>query len=64
MYTKVLILTTLPISKVICERYVFDEVKYSWFIDLLNFNLDLDEAMRKIELFSHSLILSCNIEGI
>ena len=49
--------TTLPISKEICERYVLDETKYPWFIDLLNINLDntdLDEAKRRIQLYMDS----------
>jgi malate synthase len=32
--------TTLPISREIVEAYVTDELKWPWFIDLLNLNLD------------------------
>ena len=32
--------TTLPISKLIVERFVTDPVKAPWFIDLLNLNLN------------------------
>jgi malate synthase len=38
--------STLPISKAICEQYVLDEIKYPWFIDLLNINLNnVDQAV-------------------
>ena len=46
--------TTLPIAKEIVEKYVLDEVKYPWYIDLLNINLnnfDLEEARGRIELY-------------
>ena len=49
--------TTLPVSKAICEVYVLDEMKFPWFIDLLNINLntkDLGEAKKRIELFVHT----------
>lgn len=49
--------TTLPISKAICEVYVLDKMKFPWFIDLLNINLntkDLGEAKKRIELFVHT----------
>jgi malate synthase len=49
--------TTLPISMEICEKYVLDEVKYPWFIDLLNINLnnsDLDEAKHRIGMYMNS----------
>jgi malate synthase len=47
--------TTLPIAREIVERYVLDEVKLPWYIDLLNITLgnhDLDEARRRIRLLS------------
>ncbi len=47
-------ISTLPISKEICEQYVLDDTKYPWFIDLLNINLnnsDLNEAKRRIQLY-------------
>jgi malate synthase len=46
--------TTLPIAREIVERYVLDEVKAPWYIDLLNINLDnhdLAEAKRRIRLY-------------
>ncbi len=50
-------ISTLPISKEICERYVTDDTKYAWFIDLLNINLnntDLNEAKRRIQLYMNA----------
>ena len=50
-------ITTLPISKTICEVYVLDKTKFPWFIDLLNINLntrDLSEARRRIDLFIYT----------
>ena len=47
--------TTLPIAREIVERYVMDETKLPWYIDLLNITLgnhDLDEAKRRIRLLS------------
>ncbi len=44
--------TTLPISREICEVYVFNEFKIPWFIDVLNINLnnsDLDTAKKRID---------------
>jgi len=44
--------TTLPISKLIVERFVLDTTKSPWFIDLLNLNLnnqDLLVAEERIE---------------
>jgi malate synthase len=44
--------TTLPIARAIVERYVLDEVKAPWYIDLLNVNLDnhdLEVARERIE---------------
>jgi len=47
--------TTLPIAREIVERYVMDETKLPWYIDLLNITLgnhDLHEAKRRIRLLS------------
>ncbi len=47
--------TTLPIAREIVERYVMDEMKLPWYIDLLNITLgnhDLEEARRRIRLLS------------
>ena len=47
--------TTLPIAREIVERYVMDDTKLPWYIDLLNITLgnhDLDEAKRRIRLLS------------
>jgi malate synthase len=47
--------TTLPIAREIVERYVMDETKLPWYIDLLNITLgnhDLNEAKRRIGLLS------------
>ncbi len=47
--------TTLPIAREIVERYVMDETKLPWYIDLLNITLgnhDLVEAKRRIRLLS------------
>jgi len=44
--------TTLPIAKVIVERYVREPQKLPWFIDLLNLTLgnnDLEEAKRRVD---------------
>lgn len=46
--------STLPISKAICEQYVLSEIKYPWFIDLLNINLNNNElaiAQQRINLY-------------
>ncbi|MEP7322811.1 MAG: malate synthase [Saprospiraceae bacterium] len=46
--------STLPISKEICEQYVLSEIKYPWFIDLLNINLnnyELAIAQQRIKLY-------------
>jgi malate synthase len=48
-------ITTLPIAREIVERYVLDETKLPWYIDLLNITLgnhDLNEAKRRIRLLS------------
>jgi malate synthase len=46
--------TTLPIVRDIAAKYVTDDVKAPWYIDLLNINLnnyDLDEAKRRTRMF-------------
>jgi malate synthase len=46
--------TTLPIAREIVERYVLDDTKAPWYIDLLNINLDnydLPEAQRRVRLY-------------
>ena len=46
--------TTLPIAKSIVEKYVGEEKKIPWFIDLLNINLnnvDLKIAEKRIALY-------------
>jgi malate synthase len=46
--------TTLPISREIAVAYIHSEIKFPWFIDLLNINLnntDLEEAKRRINLY-------------
>ncbi|HEX9781557.1 MAG TPA: hypothetical protein VGA56_02355, partial [Opitutaceae bacterium] len=43
--------TTLPIARAIVEVYVSDPIKFPWYIDLLNINLnnhDIDEARTQI----------------
>jgi malate synthase len=35
--------TTLPIARAICERYVSQNVKLPWYVDLLNINLDVQD---------------------
>ncbi|GAB4249876.1 MAG: malate synthase A [Ekhidna sp.] len=50
--------TSLPIAKMIVERFVLDEVKAPWYIDLLNLNLnndDLEEARDRVNLYYHEL---------
>jgi malate synthase len=49
--------TTLPIAREIVERYVLDEVKLPWYIDLLNITLgrhDLATAKSRIALLADS----------
>jgi len=49
--------TTLPIAREIVKTYVLDELKYPWYIDLLNINLnnqDLSEARDRIRLFAET----------
>ena len=46
--------TTLPISREIALAYVQSEIKFPWFIDLLNINLnniDLGRAKERINLY-------------
>jgi malate synthase len=46
--------TTLPIARAIVERYVLDDMKAPWYIDLLNINLDnhdLATARQRIDLY-------------
>ena len=50
--------TTLPISKAIVKKYVGQERKIPWFIDLLNINLnneDLKEAEKRIDRYINQL---------
>src|SRR5262249_10302028 len=49
--------TTLPVAREIVEAYVTDDLKLSWYIDLLNINLenhDLAEARRRIRLLAEA----------
>jgi malate synthase len=49
--------TTLPIARAIAERYVLDEVKAPWYIDLLNVNIDnhdLELARERIRTYMES----------
>jgi malate synthase len=51
--------TTLPISLAIAETYVLSPVKFPWFIDFLNINLnnlDLPVAKKRIELYVNTLV--------
>jgi malate synthase len=46
--------TTLPISREIVTAYVLSEIKFPWFIDLLNINLnntDMELAKERIEMY-------------
>ncbi len=46
--------TTLPIAREIVERFVLSEVKFPWYIDLLNINLNnfnLESAKERIDLY-------------
>ncbi len=50
--------TTLPISKLIVERFVLDSTKAPWFIDLLNINLnnqDFTTAQERVKLYYNEL---------
>ena len=47
--------TTLPIAREIVERYLMDDTKLPWYVDLLNITLgnhDLNEARRRIKLLA------------
>lgn len=51
--------TTLPIAREIADVYVLSEVKFPWFVDLLNINLNntgLELAKQRIELYTRSFI--------
>ena len=53
--------TTLPISKLIVERFVIDNTKSPWFIDLLNLNLNNDDyatARERVEAYYNELTIS------
>ncbi|WP_425392695.1 malate synthase [Ekhidna sp.] len=53
--------TTLPISKLIVERFVTDSLKAPWFIDLLNLNLnnnDLSIAQDRVDTYYNEFKLS------
>ncbi|TWU28392.1 Malate synthase A [Bythopirellula polymerisocia] len=53
-------LTTLPIAREIVEKYVLDEIKVPWYIDLLNINLNnasLPKAQQRIGLYLSTLKL-------
>ncbi|WP_424962039.1 malate synthase [Ekhidna sp.] len=53
--------TTLPISKLIVERFVTDPVKAPWFIDLLNLNLnneDLSVAHERVDAYYNEFKVS------
>jgi malate synthase len=46
--------TTLPITRLIAETYVMEEIKIPWYIDLLNLNLnnhDLSVAQERIRIY-------------
>ena len=49
--------TTLPIAREIALAYVQSEIKFPWFIDLLNINLnntDLEKAKERINLYTET----------
>ena len=53
--------TTLPISKLIVERFVTDPVKAPWFIDLLNLNLNnetLSVARERVDAYYNEFKVS------
>jgi len=55
--------TTLPIAREIAEVYVLSDVKFPWFVDLLNINLnntDLDLAKQRIKLYTDTFIKTGN----
>ena len=46
--------TTLPISREVTHSYVLNKIKFPWFIDLLNINLnnyDLEVARQRIDMY-------------
>ena len=50
--------STLPISKLIVERFVLDSTKAPWFIDLLNINLnnkDFATAQERVDMYYNEL---------
>ncbi len=50
--------STLPISKLIVERFVLDSTKAPWFIDLLNINLnnkDFTTAQERVDMYYNEL---------
>ena len=52
--------TTLPIAREIVEKYVLDEIKVPWYIDLLNINLNnenLPKAQQRIGKYLSTLKL-------
>ncbi len=51
--------TTLPIAREIADIYVVSEVKFPWFVDLLNINLNnssLEVAKQRINLYINTFI--------
>lgn len=51
--------TTLPIAREIVENYVLSPIKFPWYIDLLNINLnneDLEMAKERIRLYIETFI--------
>ena len=51
--------TTLPIALEIVENFVLSPIKFPWYIDLLNINLnnlDLQEARDRIQLYTRSFM--------
>ena len=51
--------TTLPISREIAFTYIQSEIKFPWFIDLLNINLNnsnLEEAKKRINLYMQAFL--------
>lgn len=51
--------TTLPIAKEIVEKYVLSPVKFPWYIDLLNINLNnqiLEVAKTRIDLYINTFL--------
>jgi len=51
--------TTLPIAREIADVYVLSEVKFPWFVDLLNINLNnssLEVAKQRINLYIDTFI--------